>query len=779
VAPEAPLAPANIVIPLLFALTLFLSAALLFVVQPMAGKELLPLVGGTPAAWNTCLVFFQAVLLLGYLYAHRLLSATSSRRQVAWHLAVILLGLAAALAFRPAPDQVREDQDYPMLGLIAFLAVLVGAPFFVLSTTAPLLQRWFAATGHRSAADPYYLYAASNAGSLLGLLGYPFLVEPLLPLPVQQHHWLLGYGLFFVLTLVCGLVVLRRDRGAWGVGREASGLVEDVALVPFSHAPRPTPHAPRSLTLLRWIGLAALPSSLLMGVTTHLTTDIAPVPLLWVVPLALYLCSFIVVFAWWPDPVRLVTGRVVPMLLVFLTFALATTATEPIAVVAGLHLVAFFGVALLCHGELAHDRPAREHLTVFYLALSAGGVLGGLFNALLAPLLFSRLGLVEYPLAVVAAALVRPRREGPVYTSRVGAPDFALVMGFAGFVAALAWLATAFVPAITAFLDGSPEPDPKVSSMVENALVFGLPAIVSFALARNAVRFAACLWLLLLVGSIYPGVYGQTLLVSRNFFGTLRVTKSTDGRYTLLVHGTTLHGQQEIDSPGPAKPLMYYHTKGPIGRLLARLPPQRKRRVAVVGLGAGAMAAYAEPGQVWTFYEIDPAVVRIARDSGYFTFLKECRGDLRIVVGDARRRLAEVADNSIDLLALDAFSSDAIPVHLLTQEAFEVYGRKLAPDGVVAFHLSNRYLDLPPMVARLGASHDPPFETWVNKDDVVNPGERAEGKFPAWWAVLARRPGDLGLVVKDITWQRHRLTPGPVWRDDFSNLLAVWKRSEP
>jgi SAM-dependent methyltransferase len=516
-----------------------------------------------------------------------------------------------------------------------------------------------------------------------------------------------------------------------------------------------------------------------MGVTTHLTTDIAPVPLLWVVPLALYLASFIVVFAWWPERVRLVVGRVVPMLLVFLTYALATTATEPVAIVAGIHLAAFFGVALLCHGELAHDRPAREHLTLFYLALSVGGVLGGLFNALLAPVLFSHLGLIEYPLAVVAAALVRPRRDGPVYGHRVGAPDVALVMGYAGFVALMAWLATILVQPIASFILGSGEPDKTVEQIVENALVFGLPAIVSFGLARNAVRFAACLWLLLFVGSIYPGLYGQVLLVSRNFFGTLRVTKSTDGQYVKLVHGTTLHGQQKIDSPGPPEPLMYYHRKGPIGQLLAKLPAQRKQRVAVVGLGAGAMAAYAEPGQVWTFYEIDRAVVRIARDSGYFTFLKECRGELHIVVGDARRRLAEVEDGSIDLLVLDAFSSDAIPVHLLTQEAFEVYGRKLALEGVLAFHLSNRYLDLPPMVARVGAAHDPPFTTWVNKDDVVAQEEQAEGRFPAWWAVLARQPADLGVAGRDLRWQRPPLTPGAVWRDDFSNLLAVWKRAEP
>ncbi len=776
-------------LPALFALTLFLSAALLFAVQPMAGKVLLPLAGGTPAVWNTCLVFFQAALLLGYLYAHRL-TAAPPRRQVGLHLAVAGLGIVAVLLLRPDPEWVPEDSDYPVLGLAAFLAALVGVPFFVLATTAPLLQRWFAATGHRSAADPYFLYAASNAGSLLGLLGYPFVVEPNLSLGEQRAVWAVGFAAFVGLMASCGAAIWRgrsdlppSPLGGEGPGVRGEGDGGNWGTTLASGDPPLTPNPsppggegdrnPTRLRVLKWVALAALPSSLLMGVTTHLTTDVAPVPLLWVVPLALYLLSFVIVFAGWPEAARRVVGRVAPALLVFLVVALLTAATEPITLVAGVHLAAFFGVALLCHGELTHDRPAKEHLTTFYLAMSAGGVLGGLFNALVAPVIFSRFGLVEYPLAVVLAGLVRPARGGSLAPLRVRPWDVMLVLAFLVVAAALVLTVPLFVPTPT----DPDSPDALTVRLIRGGLMFGLPAVVAFALVRNPARFAGCLAVLLFAGRLDAGPHGETLLVERNFFGTLRVTRSADGKFVRLVHGTTQHGAQRADEPGPPRPLMYYHRNGPVGRLFAKLPAERKRRVAVVGLGCGAMAAYTEPGQEWTFYEIDPAVVRIASDPAYFTFLSECKVAPRVVLGDARRQLAKEPDGHFDLIALDAFSSDAIPVHLLTREALALYARKLAPGGVLAFHLSNRYLDLPPLVARLGAAHDPPFATKVDRD-VPSERDREDGKFPSVWAVLARDPADLGGVAKDPHWQAERPRPGPVWRDDFSNLLAVWKKDE-
>lgn len=757
-------------LPALFALTLFVSACLLFVVQPVAGKELLPLAGGTPAVWTTCLLFFQAVLLAGYCYADRI-TRLPPRRQLVPHFGLGLGALAAVLLFRPSASWIPVESDYPIAGLIAYLTVLIGLPFFFLSASAPLLQRWFATTGHRAGNDPYFLYAASNAGSLVGLLGYPFLVEPLFPLPSQFTFWLIGYAGLLVLMAVCaatirpGMEPQLAERESEFPAREPEGAAEP-AVNPGSP---PTP-----VQWLKWVALAALPSSFLMSVTTHLTTDVAPVPLLWVVPLALYLLSFIIVFARWPERARIVTGRVVPMLVLFLAVALLTRATEPLVIVAGIHLIALFGVALLCHGELAADRPAPRFLTTFYLALSVGGVLGGLVNAVLAPILFARLGLLEYPLAIVLIGLIRPNRGGGLVPLTGRIRDLLPAGLFAGFVALLVWRVPLAVP-LTHLADA---PDALVARLLRSGLMFGLPAVVAFALVRSPSRFSLCLLTLFLAGFFDTGPHGETLLISRNFFGTLRVVRSPDGRFVQLVHGTTTHGQQPTDCVGPPPPSTYYSPTGPAGRLLLNLPPERRQRVALVGLGVGALAAYARPGEHWTYYEIDPAVVRIARDSGHFTFLKEAFGTIDIVLGDARRQLARAEDGSFDLILLDAFSSDAIPVHLLTTEAFALYSRKLSPNGILAFHLSNRYLDIPPLVARLGASVEPPFPLRLD-DDFVSDAERVLGKYPSIWGVLARNPDDLGRVADDRRWQRIPVTPGPVWTDTFSNLLSVWKVPNP
>ena len=727
---------------LAFGVTVFVSAALVMLVQPLAGKTLLPAAGGTPAVWSTCLVFFQALLLAGYAYADRL-ARLPLRRQAAVHLGVLTLGAAAAFALtgRADPDLIPADSDWPVGGLLAFLLVYLGLPFFALAPTSPLLQSWY----RHTSANPYWLYAAGNVGSLLGLLAYPFLVEPRLTLAGQLTA--LRWGLVALLPLIA--------LAAWRTTAVAASVAETPA--------EPVPWATR----LRWLLLAALPSSWLMGVTTHLTTDIAPVPLLWVGPLALYLLSFVVVFAAWPSRARRLLGRLTPMALVFLAVALGTGGTEPMALVASLHLVCFFAAALLCHGELAATRPAASQLTGFYLTLSAGGVVGGLFNALLAPLLFTRLGLVEYPLVVVLVALVRP--DGSLTFSK---RDAAGCLAFAAVLVALNCVVAAFVPA--AAEDANPA-DALVARVTRGGLLFGLPGALAFALVARPARFAACLALLFAAGAADAGPHGETLLRTRNFFGTLRVTQSRDARFVRLVHGTTQHGQERLDEPLPPRPLMYYHATGPAGRALAKLPAPR--RVAAVGLGVGALAAYSTPGSHWSFYEIDPAVVRVARDSGHFHYLQSPPGRVDIVLGDARRKLAAEPDGTFDLIVLDAFSSDAIPVHLLTVEAFALYARKLTPTGVLLVHLSNRYLDLPPLVARLGAAQEPPFAVKLDNDTPTD-GDRADGKFPSTWAVLSRRPADLGPLDRDPRFTRLPATPGPTWRDDFSNLADVWRRDE-
>ncbi|HUR53709.1 MAG TPA: fused MFS/spermidine synthase, partial [Gemmataceae bacterium] len=519
----------------------------------------------------------------------------------------------------------------------------------------------------------------------------------------------------------------------------------------------------------KWVGLAALTSSFLMSVTTHLTTDIAPVPLLWVIPLGLYLLSFVVVFSRWPESARRVVGRFTPMLLCFLAVALLTRAGEPMAVIAAVHLAAFFAVALLCHGELAADRPAANQLTTFYLWLSVGGVLGGLFNTFVAPVVFSSLGNVEYPLAIVLAALVRPSPFGWKRS------DFAWPLA----VAALTAVFVFGVPMVFPKATSDNPADLMLDRVVRGGLSFGVPAAVAFALVWRPVRFALCLAAVMVVGSFAPNPHGRTLETSRNFFGTLRVTRSDDGQFTRIVHGTTLHGQQKAGEGRPV-PATYYHPSGPLGQVFAGLPPERRKRVGVVGLGAGAAAAYGNAGETWTFFEIDPGVVRIAQDTRYFTFLSTCPATFDIRLGDARRELQYDRDSpKFDVLVLDAFNSDSVPVHLLTVEAMRLYLSRLSDRGVIALHVSNRYLDLAPLVARVAAAVDPTLVAKWDDDRAVSDAQKAEGKTASTWVLLARRAEDVPTQPNgrlNPRWQALPAGAGPVWRDDFSNLLGVWKR---
>ena len=767
-------------LPALYAVTLFVGAALLFLVQPLVGKLLLPLVGGTPGVWNTCMVFFQIVLLAGYLYAHRSTGKLGVRRQAVFHLlllAVVVVSFKVAVAASGSPVPVAasilpDDQDSSFLVFVqlgAVIGVAVGVPFFVLSTTSPLLQRWFATTGHASAKDPYFLYAASNAGSLVGLLAYPLVIEPRLTLAHQEWVFAGGVMGYVGLVFACALTVIRKPTAE------------------PEHAAEVGPK-PDRWRVARWVALAALPSSLLLGVTTYVSTDLAPVPLLWVVPLALYLTSFILVFARWPDGVHRVVGRVTPMLILFVVVTLLTYAAEPLAVVGLLHMAAFFGVCLVCHGELAKDRPPPEHLTAFYFWLSLGGVLGGVFNALVAPMLVTHVGMAEYPLALVFAAAVRPRGEDSGPPLRFA--DVAAVLLLLGLSVGLV-LAVPYYVTVPLEPDS---PDALPARLLRGGLMFGLPSVAAFALVRRPARYALALAALFVAGAFDAKHFGEMLHMERNFFGVIRVTK--DGPFVKLFHGTTLHGQQRIDEDGPPRPMTYYHQKGPVGHLFESLPAARVKRVGVVGLGTGAVAAYAKPGQEWTFYEIDPAVVRVAEDEQYFRFLSSCRRRLdgdgatetrcRVVLGDARRQLIKAPDGAYDVIILDGFCSDAIPVHLLTREAVRLYVSKLAPHGVVALHVSNVHLDLPPLVARLADDHDPPLCVHVATDNSLSDAEREDGKTASQWMLLARAEDDLRPMlrkpngsVQRIDWQPvKRQADAPLWRDDFANLLRAWKKRE-
>ncbi len=736
---------------ILFGVTIFVGASLLFLVQPMFARMALPLLGGAPAVWNTAMVFYQAVLLVGYAYAHATMRWLGPRRQAGLHLLVLLLPLLVLPIALPA-GWTPPGQTSPIPWLLALLAVAVGLPFFAVSATSPVLQAWFAATGHPGARDPYVLYAASNLGSMLALLAYPVVVERLLRLHAQSHLWAWGYGSLVVLAAACALA-LWRARPAGHAGEPAHPLA---AALPGPATPdragRPITRARRA----RWVLLAAVPSSLMLSVTTYLSTDIAAIPLLWVVPLAIYLLTFTLVFG----RRRIIPHRVwvelLPVALLPLVLVLVARANEPLALVIPTHLVVFFVAAMVCHGELARDKPDPRHLTEFYLWLSAGGVVGGAFTALLAPIVFTNV--LEYPLVLALLPLLpaRPPAAWLGRTSRI--LDLVLPLG-------LGVLTVGLLVGLERAGYGPEAIGPAV----------GLVTLLCLAFWRRPVRFALGLAALLLAGAVYQGEEGRLLYAERSFFGVSRVTRDPSGQYHMLMHGTTLHGMQGLAPARRREPLTYFHSSGPLGQFFAAVDGATPRRaVAVVGLGAGSLACYGKADQRWTFYEIDPVVFRIARDMRFFTFLRDCPPKIFVVLGDARLTLARAPDQVYDLIILDAYSSDAPPMHLITLDALRLYLAKLAPGGVLLFNISNRHLDLEPVLGTIARAAGLVART---RDDArVAAAERMAGKVESQWVVMARREEDLGALRDDPVWKAPAAPPDlPPWTDDFASLLAAFR----
>jgi hypothetical protein len=730
----------------LYAMTLGLSALLLFWVQPLYARLMLPLLGGAPAVWITAMLFFQAVLLAGYLYAHLSIRWLGLKRQSILH-GVLLLAAFVALPIALPAGWTPPAQAMPVGWQLALMAAGIGLPFFAVSATAPLLQRWFAHAGHADSANPYFLYGASNIGSVAALVGYPLVLEPLLRLGQQGLAWT---GLYAVLVLAigsCGYAMWRRY-----VAEPADAAVEGLTLSPEIDWRR----------RLWWIVLAFAPSSLMLGATLHISTDIAAVPLLWVVPLTLYLLSFVIVFARRPLlPHRSVLAAQIPALVVLavvMSWDIAGTWGEIL-----IHLVAFFFIATACHGELAARRPAALYLTEFYLWLAVGGVLGGLFNAVAAPLLFD--SVLEYPLMIAAVALLRPWKAS--------SDRRALVLDILQ-PAGLALLALA-VP--FAFSYGPEDAGRAVAAVIYPATV---AVTIGFALLNRPLRFALGLGVLLAAGPVVmanTGLAGEYtrkgLLQKRSFFGVHRVVLQSGPTAThLLLHGTTVHGAQQQNPELRLQPATYYHPQGPLGQLFAGVPPGRFARVGVIGLGTGGTACLAGQGQHWTFFEIDPVVERIARDDRYFTFLRDCKPEAEVVLGDARLSLDALPDGRFDLLILDAFSSDAIPVHLLTAEAFQLYRRKLSERGFLAVHISNKFLDLEPVIGRLtremGHFGAVQYDIDPDEADIM-----ASIRVPSIWAVMARRPGDIFELAPEPRWRPLRGRNAPLWTDDYVNIVRA------
>jgi hypothetical protein len=666
-----------------YGLTIFLSAFLLFQVQPMIGKMILPWFGGSAAVWTTCMLFFQGALLLGYLYSHGIVARLSPRRQSLLHMALLVAALAV-LPIAPDASWKPSGAENPTLRILGLLAATIGLPYFVLSTTGPLVQAWFAR--ERSGQVPYRLFALSNLGSMLALIAYPLAVEPLLPTRWQSWAW---SGLFALFVLACGLL-------AWRARHSQPIRIEHHAEMP--------PLRPRQL--VHWAALAACPSILMVADTSFLTENIAPIPLLWVAPLALYLLSFILSFeghGWYRRRIYLPLFVLGMATLAWLpTMGLSTL---PLEAMMALNLAAFFVACMVCHGELARRQPHPGQLTTYYLMLAVGGMVGGFFVGVIAPHFFNS--------------------------------NYELSVGI---------FLTGLVAAVTLIPEASfPRAGQRRAAITACALV--LAGIAAIRIVDHYHENAG------------------TDALHRNFYGALKVYASAEKGHRTMLHGQIVHGRQFLDPEKASLPTTYYSPEGGAGKTLLAKGGKGPLHVGVVGIGIGTLAAYGRAGDIYRLYDIDPLVIDVART--HFTFLARSAAHTDIVLGDARLQLEREAPQQFDVLIVDAFSGDAVPVHLLTRQAFELYFRHLKDDGVLAVHITNRYLDLRPVI-KTAADHLGRPARIVDFD-----GDQAHGIFRSRWAIIAQDDTffcHAGFEDAKLLADKPGFRP---WQDDYSSLFAV------
>lgn len=700
-----------------FVIVSFVGSGLLFLVQPMVARFVLPIAGGSAALWNTAMLFFQVVLLGGYVFAHMSIRRVGLRWHPAVQLVVVALPLLVLPVAVPAGWQISPD-DSTALWVLTLLAVMVGLPFFALATASPTLQRWFSSTRHPQAADPYFLYSAGNVGSVVALLAYPFVLEPWLTLHGQAVFWAGGYVVFLIGCVACALLIRRYGASA--------------PLVRQSEAADPIATKRRG----RWLLLAFLPSALMLGVTQHIATDLASFPLLWIIPLVLYLLTFVIAF-----------GRPAPWVVTVARWAVivgalpvAITVIDPpptVTAVLALHLAWFFVAALLGHSLLAGDRPEASRLTEFYIVLSVGGALGGVFAALVAPLAFDVV--LEYPLAIALMVIVASLgvgQSGVLVRYRV-----VLVT-----IAALAGVLAIIFPSLLWMMGGI--------------------AAILVALGLGSAAGIAALVTVIGVGSLVT-VPDGTDFQGRSFFGVYAVFES-DG-FRALRSGTTLHGTQSLDPTQASHPTTYFSESGPLGQVMGAM--NDRSHVGVVGLGAGTIAAYGREGDDYVFYEIDPLVGELAADERLFTYLSSSPADIDVVVTDGRRGLDETEDR-FDLIVIDAFSSDAIPIHLMTSEAVELALDRLRPGGVVLLHVSNNYFDLAPVLGSI--ADDLGVEARVQLHEPTE-AEIAAGARASKWVLVAPDAETIDEITAGDPWTTID-EAGPLWTDDYSNILGVIDR---
>ena len=731
----------------LFIVTILTGSFLLFLVQPMLARMALPRLGGAPAVWNSAMLVYQALLLAGYAYAHRI-AALGRRTQAGIHVALFalaLLWLPVGLAGFQPPNNASTAIWVPWL-----LLASIGPLFFMVSAQAPLMQRWYALSGQQG--EPYALYAASNFGSFAGLIAYPLLVEPMLSLSAQSRLWSALYVALLLLVAACG----------WALAR-ATGTAS-----PDPVEPDVATDAPGWPQKLRWILIAAIPSGLMLSTTTHLTTDLVAMPLIWAIPLGLYLLSFTVAFATRRAPTRIITYLTPCAVLLCCALAFMTPGNAVLVQLAS-SLVLLFMVAVALHGEMYRTRPAPEHLTGFYLMMSIGGALGGLFCALIAPLVFDWTW--EHPILILAAAALIPQRRlfslgeeetfGPAGMRRV-----AIGIG-------LLALAVGLYIAIALPVDVGPE----------RILLLGVVIALGVLVIGMRLGFVIVVAALLIAnGGLYNVAQSWDGLRTRSYFGIYSVSAVEGGRLRVLSHGTTIHGVQLMEQP--TRPVSYYGPTSGVGLALSRAGALYgpHASIGVVGLGTGTLSCYRQEGQRWRFFEIDPAVIGLSRGGGYFSYLDRCAPNVPISIGDARLTLDKSAPGSFDLLAIDAFSSDAIPVHLLTRQAFDIYARTLSKDGMLLIHISNRYIDLEPVLAAEAKARG-----WAiaQRSDYVSDAQDADGLRSSHWVAISPSAARLAQLTGPLNpgnpqrfaapdWSPIEQRPGFTrWTDDFASILPL------
>ncbi len=736
----------NTLVLVVYTAAIFTSALLLFSVQPLFTKMVLPRLGGSPAVWSVAMVFFQSLLLGGYAYAHYLMTLKSRVAPVVIHLVLLTVALFT-LPLSIAGGWGEPPASGYAFWLLGLFAVSIGLPFFALAANNPMLQAWFVRTGHPDGPDPYFLYASSNIGSFLALLSYPVLLEPMFSLQTQNLIWTGGYALLIVLIAACGVLLLR-----------SPPMTVEAISASEGDAPAPT-----WTTRLRWIFLAAVPSGLLIAVTAHISTDVAAAPLLWVLPLSLYLLTWVLVFQSRPLLPHWFMLKLQPLAIAGVMVLLAVGGEQNLLLTLGGHLLCFFLIAMACHGELAHTRPAANYLTGFYVALSFGGMVGGLFAGLIAPYAFS--WIAEYPILLALAALCRPAGTSTV---RGG-----LILWLVAVVAALILIGLAYrAGTVTEFLATN-----RIWVVAGLASVMMLLAVL-WRIDRWSVAALVVLGLILI--RVYPADDGRVETV-RSFFGVHKIVVTSNGQYHVLMHGTTIHGAEKFlnddGTPvnGRPEPISYYHKDGGMGRAIAAIRERKGGpiRVAVIGLGTGTLACHAMEGEGWKYFEIDQTMVDTARDPKYFTYVSACDPNMKPVIGDARLTFAKEQDGAYDLIIVDAYSSDAIPIHLATEEAMAIYKAKLAPQGAVVMHVSNRHLELASVVVGIAEEND--LMSWVFNEDS---GRDVDYIFTTNVVISAREEADVGKIASDEKWLLTEATEGQrVWTDDYSNVLgAVWRR---